>query len=675
MKFSIEWLRTWVNIQVPIDELVIQLTQLGLEVESVEAGHIIDVAVPPNRGDCLSIIGIARELAVLNKIPINKAVSVEPVPPTINAVLPISVQDSNDCPKYLGRIFKNINANAKTPQWLQKILAEAGLNSISAVVDITNYVMLELGQPMHAFDLQAINNEIIVRKARPKEELVLLDQTTIILQPEDLVIADKQKPLALAGIMGGVASSVANDTTDILLECAYFAPVGIRLTARRHNLGTDSSYRFERSVDATLQEQALARATRLLQEIVGGQPGPVIVVEDRKALPAPDNIILRKARIKKILGIYPGDNVVGDILTSLGMICLANDAGWNIIVPLHRKDITLEIDLIEEIARFIGYQDIPALIPQGRLNFKQHPEAKTSEFNIKSCLQCRGYAEVITYSFIAPELASLFAPDAQYLKLLNPISEDMSVMRPNLWPGLVKVLQYNENRQCNKLRIFEIGLKFVITEGQQLKQEKVLSGLCVGQVQQEHWDLKNHMHDFFDVKGDIEALGKLTGIGKLYYKPTNHPALHPGKSAAIFIKQECIGYLGELHPRLLKALDFTTQVFVFELDLAALTKGDISKFCCISKFPGIRRDLAIVVDESIIAQDIENAIKESTGELLQDLCIFDVYCGQGVEQGKKSIGLGIILQHPSHTMVDEEIKQILEKIIGDLKLKFNATLR
>lgn len=673
MKFSIELLRNWVNITVSTNDLVVQLTQLGLEVESVEAGHIIDLAVPPNRGDCLSIIGVARELAALNRVPMN-IISMAAVAPVVKDVFPVSVQDSKACPQYLGRIIKNIHAEATTPKWMQKFLLEAGINSISAVVDITNYVMLELGVPMHAFDLQAIRKEIIVRKARAEEKLILLDKTEIILQEEDLVIADNHHPLALAGIMGGIASSVTDKTKDIFLECAYFEPVGIRLTARHHNVSTDSSYRFERSIDVNLQEKALARVTSLLQEIVNGQPGPVTSVIDNKTMPAPCHIVLRRTRIKKILSICPGDDEIFDILTRLGMECLPEVLGWKVTVPPHRQDITREIDLIEEIARFIGYQEIPALIPTGELNFKQHSESNTSEFKIKSCLKCRGYSEVITYSFIEPEFAMLFEPKLEYLKVINPISSDMAVMRPSLLPGLVKVLQYNAHRQCNRMRIFEVGLKFVVKE-RQLNQEKTLAGLYIGGIQPEHWDCTNRMHDFFDGKGDIEALRKLAGSGNFRYEPIKHQSLHPGKSAAIFRENKCIGYLGELHPKLLKALDLTIPVFVFELSFNDLLNGEVSKFCCISKFPGIRRDLAIIVDEKIIAHDIENVVKENLGDLLQDFCIFDVYCGQGVEPGKKSIGLGVVLQHPARTLVDDEIKQAMEKIIDGLKIKFNAILR
>ena len=674
MKFSEQCLRSWVNPPVSTHELVIQLTQLGLEVESIDAG-VIDLSVPPNRGDCLSIMGIARELSALTRIPMNM-VSMAPVVPIINDTLTIKIEDSNACPKYLSRIIKNINIQAKTPEWLQKALENAGISRISAVVDITNYVMLELGQPMHAFDLQAIGKEIVVRKAHVGEKIALLDQTEISLQATDLIIADEHKPLALAGIMGGIASSITENTRDIVLECAYFEPIGIRLTARQHKTTTDSAYRFERSIDPELQEQAMARAISLLQEIVGGQPGPVALVINKQTLPGSCQLLLRRERIKKILGICPVNSEVSEILINLGMKCSPISEGWYVIVPTHRQDITREIDLIEEVARFIGYHAIPAIMPQGVLDFKQHSEANTTEFQLKTCLKCRGYSEVITYSFISPELATLFEPTQECLTLINPISSDMSVMRPSLLPGLVKVLQYNENRQCNRMRIFEIGLKFVFDNYHELQQEKMLAGLCVGGVQPEHWDLKSKAHDFFDMKGDIEALAKLVGFNtRLRYEPTLHQVLHPGKSAAIFKGDEYIGFVGELHPKIVTALDLATPVVVFELRCNALKAGEISKFCCISKFPGIRRDLAIIVDEKIIACDIKDVIKESLGDLMQDCCIFDVYCGQGIEFGKKSIGLGIVLQHPARTLVDDEIKQAIAKVIVSLKIKFDANLR
>ena len=674
MKFNKNLLQDWVDIPKDINKLEEQLTQIGFEVEGIEADSIIDLAIPPNRGDCLSILGIARELSVVNKTTFKK-LEIKKSQPQIKDIFPINIQNFKACPKYLGRVIKKINPKAKTPKWMEQALVDAGINSVSAIVDITNYVMLELGQPMHAFDLHAIDKEIIVRYAKEKEKLVLLDNTELTLQKTDLVIADQKKPLALAGVMGGVSSSVTDDTTDLLLECACFEPVGIRLTARKYKLSTESSYRFERIVDINLQEKALARATSLFQEILSGEVGAVIEVSEDKYFPSSVEILLRKERISKILGITPDEQQVNDILVGLEMVCEKNNLGWNVKVPAYRQDIKLEIDLIEEVARFIGYQSIPTLIPKVALDFKQQSDPKVSEMQIKSCLRCRNYSEVITYSFLELDMVKLFEPDLKYLQLINPISEDLSVMRTNLWPGLVKVLQYNENRQCNRLRIFEIGLKFKQDDKQQLQQEKVLAGLCTGKIQPEHWDHSNHNHDFYDVKGDLEALAKLTGHRSFYYKPIEHPALHPGKSAAIFKNDKYIGCIGELHPRISKFLDISESVVVFELSFEDLALSGINKFCCLSKFQGIKRDLAIIVDEKIIAYDIENIVKQYAGDLLQEFCIFDVYQGVGIEKGKKSMALSLFLQHSSRTLVEEDIKQIMQKVTDGLKLKLNATLR
>lgn len=673
MKFAIEWLRTWVDIPDSVVELTKQLTQIGFEVENVIDEKIIDLAIPPNRGDCLSIMGIARELAVLNRVPLKPVTIPEISAKTTNSIA-VNLQ-AKECSKYLARTFKQVNVHAKTPVWLEQRLIAAGINCISAVVDITNYVMLELGQPMHAFALSAIANEIVVRPAKQQESLVLLDNTKIFLQAEDLVIADQSKVLALAGVMGGLASSITEDSQDILLECANFSAINIRATARRHNLASESSFRFARTVDPQLAELALARATALLQEITAAQPGPIITaLHSKEQLPVV-TIMLRKARIAKILTIAPDELLIVDILTRLGMVCETVATGWQVTVPSYRTDLTLEIDLIEEIARFIGYDNIPAVMPTANLQFKPHAENIISELQVKTCLQYRGYNEVITYSFIAPELAELFVAKAEQLILTNPISADLAVMRPTLWPSLLQVVQYNKSRQCDSLRIFELGLKFKLDEQQQLQQTKVIAGLAMGKAQPEHWDLKSKDYDFFDLKGDIEALAKLAGNCGFSYKARQQQALHPGKSAAIYKGEQHIGYLGELHPKLLKTLAINEPILVFEIDFAALTCGKINKFCCISKFPGIRRDLAIIVEQQIVVCDLVAAVTAVAGNLLQDIVIFDLYCGKGIEHGKKSVGLGIILQHPSRTMVEEEITQVMGDIIKQLKLQFNAILR
>ena len=676
MKFSVTWLQKFVDAPININDAATAFTQLGFEVESM-VGDVIDLAIPPNRGDCLGLLGIARELAALTgstlQLP-DTAIAAA----TIDAVLPVQVISASACPQYLARVIKNIDPRATTPPWMVTALADAGINSISAVVDITNYVMLELGQPLHAFALQAIDQAIVVRHAKAGEQLELLDKTTIKLHEEDLVIADLAGPIALAGIMGGQASAVQASTTSLLLECAYFAPIGIRLSARRHGLATDAAYRFERGVDPCLQEQALARAANLLQQVVGGQQGPVIrVTAAAMAGEQGATIRLRRKRIQAILSVAIDDGMVVDILTRLGMRCVAADDGWQVTAPSYRADVTIEVDLIEELARFIGYQAIPTIMPQATLAFKEHKETEVAELRVKACLQCRGFAEVITYSFLSATEAALFAPQQKYLELVNPISSDLAVMRPNLLPGLVKVLQYNENRQLNRVRIFELGLKFCFSDDDAgVRQEKVLAGLCAGPRQAEHWDGTSQAHDFFDLKGDIQAICKLAGVTELRYERSTLPILHPGRSATIFTASQYLGFVGELHPQLLKALGLTTAVLVFELNYAALlNNGSIAKFCPISKFPGIRRDLAIIVDAGVLAEDIAKVVRDLCGSLLQDFFIFDVYCGQGIAPGKKSIGLGVVLQHDARTLVDEEIKQMMEKIVTGLQLKFNATLR
>ena len=675
MKFSERWLRNWVDIHgISISKLVEQLTNIGLEVEGIESGHILDVAVPPNRGDCLSIVGIARELAVFNQGRINE-VSIEDLPNDVSDSLTVVVQDTVACPKYLGRVIKNIdNSNTVTPKYICNVLIEAGIKLISPVVDITNYVMLEFGQPLHAFDLNCIDKEIIIRKAIAGEKLTLLDDKEILLQEKDLVIADQSKPLALAGIMGGKGSGVQEHTKDLFLECAYFEPIAIRLSARDHNVHTDSSYRFERGIDPNLAEKAMARVTSLLHDVVGGKIGPIVCQVDVNTIPKQKTIYLRKARISKILGITIEDKTIEEILNGLCVQYNADQLGWQVVIPSYRVDLVAEIDLIEEIARFFGYQNIPSSLPKMSLHVQTTKEAEMSEMQIKSCFRHRGYNEVITYSFIDHQFAEMFAPKQEYLELVNPISADLSIMRPNLIPGLIKVLQYNQHRQCDRLRIFEIGLKFFYNQKNELQQSKVLAGLCAGNVYKEQWGFANKPFDFFDIKSDIEALNRLNN-NELSYTNADSFILHPGQSAIILKDQSPVGIVGLLHPRIIKELDLNPHVFVFEIDFTALSNDNISEFCCISKFPSIRRDLAIVVNKESTIDNIALIVKKEVGDLLYDFLIFDIYSGKGIDLGKKSVALGLILNHPSRTLVDEEIHVIMEKLMCSLKANIGAEIR
>ena len=672
MKFSTQWLTNYVDIKVPVAKLAEQLTSIGFEVESV-AGDIIEIAVPPNRGDCLSIVGIAREIAVVNDASLIE-LNFSKVATKITDELQITVDAPEICPQYYGRILRNINPLAKTPEWMVKCLQDCGLNTISAVVDVTNYVMLELGQPMHAFDLDKINNNIVVRTALADEKITLLDDRQLELLTDSLVIADANVPLALAGIMGGKDSAVTTDTQNLFIECAIFSPIATRLTARKYNLITDSSYRFERHVDCNITELAMHRVTQLLVSIVGGDVAPITTYVNSERLSSNKQIILKQAKINKILGMSPDDGQVRRILSQLAMSVHSIEDGWEVSVPTFRADITRDIDLVEEIARHVGYDNIPIHALSGKLSFKAHPEAKLGVNSFKQCLVHRGYHEAICYSFIDPKLLELFFPGTQGFKLDNPISEEMSVMRSSLLPSLVCALQYNQHRQNMRVRLFEVGLRFYVHTDGELKQQKMLAGVCVGSYLPMHWSRSEHVLDFFDLKSDVESLFKLSNLEQIKFEQASHPAMHPGQCAAIMQGAEQIGSMGALHPRLAKHLDLQ-NAYVFELDYESLANGNIAEFCHISRHPSIRRDLALVVDIAMPAQTLLQVIKNTAGDNLQDVQIFDVYQGKNIEDNKKSIGICMVLQHASRTLVDEEVNAIMDKIIDRVKNECNAILR
>ncbi len=673
MKFSFKWLQKFVQVHGSASKLAAQLTDAGLEVESVDK-EIIDVSVPPNRGDCLGIIGIAREAAALNQLPFSPP-SMSAYPDKTDAQVNVYVKEKHACPRYLGRVVKNVDNTKTTPQWMQDCLTIAGMKVISPIVDITNYVMLEWGQPLHAFDLAKTDGNIVVRYAKSNEELLLLDGTTIKLLPDSLVIADSRHPLALAGIKGGMESGITAETKDIILECAYFDPVGIRLTSRKLKVQTDGSYRHERCIDPNMQEQVMARVTQLIVEIVGGEPGPIVEAVD-KDIPRPVQIILRTARVKKILGITIDLEKIVLILESLGMA--VNPTGTTteleVTVPTFRPDITREIDLIEELVRIYGYSNIPAQATIGTLNFNPLSEAKISEARIADCLVNRGYNQAIVYSFIEPEFGKKFAHDPQHTwTITNPISSEMALMRPSLLPGLIKAVEYNQNRQQSHIRLFEIGLRF---EGKtnNLQQIKSVAGIYSGNYWNENWSNLTRPTDYYDVQGDVQALFDLANL-VVTFQPIKDPNLQPGQSAGIFLQNQQVGKLGVLHPELCQGLDLQGPVVVFELNYDAIANGQVANFKQFSKFPEVRRDFAILVDQDLLSDKLVQAIKHQVGELLTELVIFDVYQGKGIAPGKKSVGLGVILGPLERTLTDSEINKVFDDLISMLSKKFNVTLR
>lgn len=636
--------------------------------------YVIDVAITPNRGDCLSIFGMAKEISALTGAVVTSP-DFTAAKPSTSAQIPVIVDLPKECPRYAGRIINKVKADAVTPVWMQERLRRGGIRCISPIVDVMNYVMLELGQPMHAFDLLEINGGIQVRKANAGEELTLLDGQTISLSPHTMVIADQKKPLAIAGVMGGLDSGVTLLTQDIFLESAFFSAESIAQSSRHYLLNSESSYRFERGIDPSLQVIALERATQLLLDIVGGQPGPVIEVTDETHLPSSKQIQLRRQRLDSILGIHINDAEIEHFLQSLTFQVTKNSEGWQVLVPARRHDVSLEIDLIEEMIRLYGYDKLPQEQAISTLQINPVSDQRLHVATLRRGLSDLGYQEVITYSFIDKNLQHLFDPVNQPKELLNPISADMAVMRTNLWPGLVNTLIYNQNRQQSRVRIFETGLRFIQNEAE-LLQQRVVSGLLSGTAYPEQWGIPERPVDFFDLKGDLQNLFKLTvSASEFSFKKGSHPALHPGQTAEIYRNDQFIGLCGALHPLVMQTLGISEKVFLFELLLDHLEVAKKPQFSEISKFPEIRRDIAIFVDLTVPSQAIQDTIREVGGELLRDITVFDVYQGKGVAPHQKSIALALTLQHSSRTLIDEEVADIVERVIVVLKDRFAAELR
>lgn len=636
--------------------------------------NVIELGITPNRGDCLSIRGLAREAGVLNRLPV-QGPAVLPVRVAHHDELPVDLRAPAACPVYAGRIVRGVNARAETPLWMVEKLRRGGIRAISPVVDITNYVLLELGQPMHAFDLGALAGGIVVRQAEEGESLTLLDGQTVTLRADTLVIADHEKALAMAGIMGGQGSAVGEATVDIFLESAFFAPLALAGRARSYGLHTDSSHRFERGVDFAGQVEAIERATALILEICGGQPGPVTLAIAGEHLPARPPITLRAARIGQLLGIELPAAEVEDILTRLGLEVTAAEGGWQATPPSWRFDIALEVDLIEELARIHGYDNFPRAIPRATLQLTAQDETRPGAARLKRALVDLGWQEAITMSFVEPGLLARFDPAATPLALANPISADLSVMRTTLWAGLVKALQYNQNRQQARVRLFEAGLRFVPGSGG-LVQERMLAGVACGNVLPELWANSKKPIDFFDIKGNLESLIALAGASDtVAFKAAQHPALHPGQTAEIVTEGRHLGWLGRMHPRLESDLGLVGPVYLFEISLDALPAGRLPLARELSRFPEVRRDIAVLAGRQVAADALLAAAREAAGPELRDCRLFDVYEGQGVAEGQRSLAIGLVWQHAERTLQEEEVQARVDAVVGLLKERFGVSLR
>lgn len=675
MKVTEKWLREWVNPKQEITAITELLSLSGLEVDHLESqeanDHLIDINLTPNRGDCLSIHGVARELAALTQTALTP-LAIAPVKVSIDSLIPIRL-DATDCPLYMGRVIRGVDNTRPTPLFIQERLTHLGVRNISLIVDIANYVMLELGQPLHAFDLNQIGKQIIVRDAKKGERLKLLDETIAELDERTLVISDEKNILALAGVMGGLDSGVTLSTSDILLESAHFLPHRIAGKTRLFGINSDGAYRFERGVDPNLVNQALERASALILEYAGGQAGAICTagqIPDTKK-----SITLRLERINRLLGIdFPKEQVPA-ILERLGMQVQPSDQStWQVIPPSFRFDIAIEADLIEELARVYGYHRITSAMPQFSLSAIPVPENELSADTLRQVCAARGYHELITYSFVDNAIQELLT-EQQGLALLNPMSSQMDVMRVSLLPGLLQALCYNQNRQHMQMRLFELGMCF-IPKGDELEQNQGIAGVLSSQQTDKHWQLPKRDANFYDIKGDVEALLALTGNKSQFtWKKGEHPALHPGQSAWVMHDDVCIGFAGQLHPHKAKQLDLKGKVFVYELQQSALLAGKTPRYAEFSKFPSIRRDLAVVVDKTVAAQDLCQVIAKHTVGLLQEIKIFDVYQGENIAPDKKSVALGIVLQAFDRTLVDAQINALMQTVIDALEKTYQATIR
>lgn len=657
-------------MELPADATVGQDLREYLDLDD----KVLELDLTPNRADCLGLAGIAREVGLLNRAPVSPPVF-DAVEPSIDDTFPVELAAPDKCPRYVGRVIRGVDATRPSPLWLQEKLRRSGLRSIDAVVDVTNYVLLEMGQPMHAFDLDKLQDGIVVRNAAAGESLELLDGQTVELKEGTLVIADGSGPAAMAGIMGGQPTAVGEGTTNVFLEAAFFTPHLLAGQARSYGLHTDSSHRFERGVDFQGQAAAMERATQLLVDIVGGEAGPLIEVEEQGSLPERQPVALRAARIEKMLGFDMAGEEVERILTALGLAVTATDEGWTCDVPSWRFDISIEADLLEELARVYGYNNLPVSHIKADLVIPAGDERKLSARVLRRHLSARGYREAVTYSFVDPKMQRLFDPELAGVPLQNPISADMSVMRTSLLAGLVGAVVHNVNRQQPRVRLFETGLRFLPgKEG--LRQVPTLAMVATGQRFAQSWATASEAADFYDLKGDLESLLELTRTpGDFAFGATQRPGLHPGQTAAVTRTGQAVGYIGALHPSVLSELGLHTPLYVCEIDLEAVLESRLPSFEEISKYPEISRDISFIVDKSLPVSELLDGVRSAAGTYLADLTLFDVYTGKGIDPKRKSLALGLTFRDQSRTLEDEDVNKAVGQVIDLLEKNYKAELR
>lgn len=634
--------------------------------------QILDLKITPNRADCFSVVGVARDLAATTGLAFVEP-SFAAVPAGDGAAFPMRVEDPAGSPTFLVRPVRGIRPDAQSPFWLRERLRRSGIRSIHPVVDVTNLVMLELGQPLHAYDLDTLDGQIIVRRARKAEPLELLTGEEVRLDEDCLVIADDSGAIGLAGIMGGSRTAVSAATTNVLLESACFTPAAVAGRARRLALQTDASTRFERGVDPTGQRRAIDRATALLLAIAGGVPGPSQV--EGSGPPPRRPVTLRRKRLALVLGEAVPDGEVEGILTRLGMSMTADGDGWQVQPPAFRFDIAVEVDLIEEIARVHGYDRIAPRPGTQATRLGEAPAAQASTDVLRAALVHRGYQEAMTYSFVDREQDRLLAGGREGIPLVNPLSADLGVMRQSLWPGLVQALRNNLSRQLRRVRLFEAGIRFVPTAGG-FTEEAVLAGVATGTALPEQWGEPARPADFYDVKADLEALLAVVGSpGEFVWTPDAHPAFHPGRSARLHRRGQHLGWLGALHPSLIKPCGLDEAPLLFELHLGTLAAATVTTCQELSRFPAVRRDIAVLVKRDTPVGSLLEAATEAAGATLREVVVFDIFAGEHIEAGEKSVALGLILQETSRTLTDAETDKIIGGVVQRLARDFNARMR
>ena len=629
--------------------------------------YLLTVKLTPNRADCLSILGIARDVAAITGAPLIGTM-LQPSLLESSAKKTVKVTATEACPAYYGRVIEGVNAQAPTPDWMIRNLERSGIRSISVIVDITNYVLIELGQPMHAFDLAKISGDIQVRFANANEEIKLLNDTQVKLKSDDLVIADNSGAIALAGIMGGEPTSVSDATTAIFLESAFFTPDVIAGKARRLGLSTDSSFRFERGVDFGNSKNALERATGLILSLCGGKAGAI--TEATSQLPARNTVSLRYARLLSVLGINIAQVEVAKILTQLGFEFTEKDGVFAVKAPTYRFDIAREEDLIEEIARLHGYDKIPAIAPQAALNMLPAPEAALNLAWVRDVLVNQGYQEIISYSFVDESWERDLLGNANPIKLKNPIASNLSVMRSGLWGGLLDTLTYNLNRKQERALLFEVGASYH-QEKQGYSEQTRVAGLFYGAFQPEQWAAATKDVDFYDVKAHVDTLTH----GQAEYRAEAHPTLHPGQTARVYLRGKAIGWLGKLHPKWQQHYNLTKSTFLFELEAAPLLIKVLPVYQEVPKTLPIRRDLAVVVDANITVQAFLGAIEAAHISLVSQVQLFDIYQGKGIPENKKSLALSVFMQDTHKTLVDSEAEAAMAELLQLLEKQFGAALR